>query len=401
MSDKKDKFSTRLIFGIFGILIVAFVVYHTFGSAFEPYECEEVAETTVKDIISADCFIVRKENIITSDNKGYKVCKVSNGGKVAKNSDVISFYEKADDVAVANEIYTLESYLKSVEEIDKQNSIHMADLDIISEQTEANIYSFLNYVDNNNFSDAQKVLSELRYYMAQGQLATGREDNYSDVIDNCQAKLDDLKKKYNSNVKTVKSEYSGYFVNFVDGYESAVDYDNVEDITVSQIESLKPKKIDSNQVGRVIIENEWYIVTVLDTVKINGIAKGDKLDISTSLSSVNDITVKVAAINRSDDGKKSAVVLSCMEMNEELATIRQKNMQIVLKTHTGLKVNSKAIRFKDGKKGVYVELGATVKFVPIDVIYNSADYVIVKSNYGENQLKIYDDVIVKGKNLDG
>ena len=79
----------------------------------------------------------------------------------------------------------------------------------------------------------------------------------------------------------------------------------------------------------------------------------------------------------------------------------QKEMQIVLKTYKGLKVNSRSVRIKDGEKGVYVKLGSVIKFVKTDIIYNTKDYVIVDSDYGSGSLKIYDDVIVEGKNLDG
>ena len=327
----------KFMFGLFGVLIAAFVLYHTFSSIFDKtYETEVAAEATVKDTVSANCFIVRKENIITSDNTGHKVCKVSNGGKVAKDSTVISFYENASDVEVANEINTLEEFLTSIEEINKQNAIHVADLDIISSQTENSIENLLLNVYDNNFSEAQKSLKNLRYYMAQGQLATGREDNYDKVINQCKSKLEELKSKYESHEKTVVSEYSGYFLNFADGYENSLNYDDIENVSVSDIENVKAAKVEQNQIGRVISENEWYIVTVVNTADIKGISEGDTLNVSTMLSTVDELSAKVRAINKSDDGKKSALVLSCMKMNEELATLRQKEMQIVLKTYRGL-----------------------------------------------------------------
>ena len=391
----------KFMFGLFGVLIAAFVLYHTFSSIFDKtYETEVAAEATVKDTVSANCFIVRKENIITSDNTGHKVCKVSNGGKVAKDSTVISFYENASDVEVANEINTLEEFLTSIEEINKQNAIHVADLDIISSQTENSIENLLLNVYDNNFSEAQKSLKNLRYYMAQGQLATGREDNYDKVINQCKSKLEELKSKYESHEKTVVSEYSGYFLNFADGYENSLNYDDIENVSVSDIENVKAAKVEQNQIGRVISENEWYIVTVVNTADIKGISEGDTLNVSTMLSTVDELSAKVRAINKSDDGKKSAFVLSCMKMNEELATLRQKEMQIVLKTYRGLKVNARSVRIKDGKKGVYVKLGSIIKFVETDIVYSTKDYVIVQSDYGSGKLKIYDDVIVKGKGID-
>jgi len=399
--EKKDGYFQKFIFSFFGVLIVAFVLYHTFNSLFDPYVTETVAEVSIKDSISANCFIVRKENVITSDNEGYKVFKVSNGGKVAKNSNVVSFYEDANDVELANEILKLESYLSAIEEIDKQNSIHIADLDIISSQTSNSIKEMLLNVYENDFSKTEKTVEALRYYLAQGQLATGREENYKQVISDLKNQLKQLKSKYSSTEKSVKCDCSGYFVNFTDGYENALSYENIEDVTVSQIENLKPAEINKNEVGKVISENEWYLVCVVDTTDISNVSEGDKLRIGTSLSSVNELVVKVEAINKSDNGKKSVLVMSCMKMNEELSTLRQKEMQIVLKTYNGLKVNSRAIRIKDGKKGVYVKLGNIIRFIETEIIYNSKDYIIVDTDYGYNQLKIYDDVVVKGKGLDG
>lgn len=401
MARKKEKSTGRYIYAIFGILIAAFVIYHTFGSLFDPYVTEEAVETTMQKTISADCLIVRKENIIKSDNKGYKVCKVQNGGKVSKNSTVVSFYNNADDVEIANKINELENYLQAIEEIDKQNSIKLADLDIISEQTQSNIYSLLKNVNSNNFSENDKILNNLRYYLAQGQLATGREKNYKSVINKCKNELSGLKAKYEKNIKSVKSDYSGYFVNFTDGYENVIDYDKIRDVTVEDFENIKSVKPQNNEIGKVISENEWYIVTVVNTADIKGISEGDSININTSLSSADSLSVNIKKINKSLDGKKSLLIMSCMKMNSELATMREKNMQLVLKTYRGLKVNSKAVRVKNKKTGVYVKLGAVKKFVNVNIIYHSKEYVIVKSENGNNELKIYDDVIVKGKNLDG
>ena len=401
MARKKEKTTGRYIYAIFGILIAAFVIYHTFGSLFDPYVTEEAVETTMQKTISTDCLIVRKENIIKSDNKGYKVCKVQNGGKVSKNSTVVSFYNNADDVEIANKINELENYLQAIEEIDKQNSIKLADLDIISEQTQSNIYSLLKNVSSNNFSENDKILNNLRYYLAQGQLATGREKNYKSVIKKCKNELTGLKAKYEKNIKSVKSDYSGYFVNFTDGYENVIDYDKIRDVTVEDFENMKSVKPQNNEIGKVISENEWYIVTVVNTADIKGISEGDSININTSLSSADSLSVNIKKINKSLDGKKSVLIMSCMKMNSELATMREKNMQLVLKTYRGLKVNSKAVRVKNKKTGVYVKLGSVKRFVNVDIIYHSKEYVIVKTENGNNQLKIYDDVIVKGKNLDG
>ena len=63
-------------------------------------------------------------------------------------------------------------------------------------------------------------------------------------------------------------------------------------------------------------------------------------------------------------------------------------------------MNKDAVRVKNGKKGVYVTLGNIKKFREINVVYSAEDYVIVDSDNEDGQLKIYDDVIIKGKGID-
>ncbi len=397
----KDNPKLKILYSVISILIVVFVIYHTFGSLINPYVTQEVVATSIKKTISADFYVIRKESVITSDYSGYKVFTVPNGDKIAKDSQAVLFYENAGDVALANEIIQLENYIKEIEEIDKQNSIQVADIDIISNQTQSSVFDFLKSVNDNNFSKASEDLSSLRYYLAQSQLVTGREQDYSAVISENKKKLAEKKSKMIHDVKSVKSDFSGYFVNFTDGYENVFDYENVDEISTDQIQHVKAEKPNKSEVGKVICENEWYLVTVVDTIDVKDKEKGDKVVINTMLSSVKQLQTTVVAANRSKDGKKTALVLKCMEMNEELSTMRKKNMQIVLNTYSGLKVDAAAIRVKNSQKGVYVKFNNIIRFVPVNVIYSTSEYCIVDTDYSSGQLKIYDDVVVKGKDLDG
>ena len=48
--------------------------------------------------------------------------------------------------------------------------------------------------------------------------------------------------------------------------------------------------------------------------------------------------------------------------------------------------------------GVYVLSGMQISFVPVEVLYYSDSYIICKKD-NEGGLKLYDRVVVKGKNL--
>ena len=94
------------------------------------------------------------------------------------------------------------------------------------------------------------------------------------------------------------------------------------------------------------------------------------------------------------------VVFACDTMNNELAQLRNIDITIVYQEYKGLKVDNRAIRVTDGQKGVYVLLASQVKFIPIEVLWTGGNYSIVKQEPSEKRvLRIYDEIIVKGKNL--
>ena len=53
----------------------------------------------------------------------------------------------------------------------------------------------------------------------------------------------------------------------------------------------------------------------------------------------------------------------------------------------------------DSKKGVYVVSGMQAKFVEIEIVYSNDNYMICKRNDADGSLKLYDRVVVKGRNL--
>ena len=89
------------------------------------------------------------------------------------------------------------------------------------------------------------------------------------------------------------------------------------------------------------------------------------------------------------------------EMNKELAAMRSGPMTVVSKEYSGLKIPRKALRVVDSKRGVYVVNGMQINFVPVNILYNNDDWVIIseKITDGVSTIKLYDELIISGRNL--
>lgn len=108
----------------------------------------------------------------------------------------------------------------------------------------------------------------------------------------------------------------------------------------------------------------------------------------------------VACVNKSAKGDTAVVVFQCSYMNTELSKLRSPAFQIILNRYDGLRVSDQAIKVENGKRGVYVFIGSSVKFTPVEILYNGNGYKVCKKvDPMEEGLHLYDDIVVKGKNL--
>ena len=80
--------------------------------------------------------------------------------------------------------------------------------------------------------------------------------------------------------------------------------------------------------------------------------------------------------------------------------MRSGPMTVIKSEYSGLMVSRKALRVVDSVRGVYVVNGMQINFVPVNIIYSAEDfYICEKQTDNDGVLKLYDSVVVKGKNL--
>ena len=118
------------------------------------------------------------------------------------------------------------------------------------------------------------------------------------------------------------------------------------------------------------------------------------------MKSAPELNVTVKQINISEDNNSAVVIYACQQMNSEIAAMRTGNMTVVNSVYKGLKVPRKALRVSDSKTGVYVLSGINLQFVGVNVIFSNDDFIICEQQASNDTvLRLYDEVVVKGRNL--
>ena len=176
--------------------------------------------------------------------------------------------------------------------------------------------------------------------------------------------------------------------------------DDLDSITPEFLNGIKAQTVEDGVVGKLVSDYEWYIAASIPVNDSLSYKEGDELTVYTSVKSFPKLPVTVKKINISSDSSSAAVIFACNDMNSELASMRTGPMTVVKKEYSGLKIPKSALRVVNSKRGVYVLTCMQVKFVEVNVIYSDDDYMICeKQTEDEKVLRLYDEVIVKGKNL--
>jgi hypothetical protein len=247
--------------------------------------------------------------------------------------------------------------------------------------------------------DAARVGSD---YSALQQLVVSRgatEDDkaaFEEQIDQLKQELAVYQQQYSGGSSSLRAPDAGYFTGGLDGYETVLTVDRLETITPQELLSLEPAA--EAGVGSITTGFRWYYAVVLDKVQADKLQKRDTLEVYFPELSSKSMEVKV---NRLETvGEQSILVLESTRMDAMLLTAREQDIDIVVDTHTGLKVPSQALRQQEGEWGVFVLDGSIASFKPVTWTYSTESYFLVPcAPSAKEGLYRYDRVITQGKNL--
>ncbi len=381
------------------IFIAVYLIAQVYSSFVAPITTDTVYTHSSYTGYDTVGFVVRNETVVEDNISGILSFAVADGGRVSKGGTIASVYQNAADADNRIKIEELDKRIATLEKIQTYNDLNATDLSSVNNSIHKALSDIADNTQNGNVikGDYYDTLLE---NMARRQIITGQATDFNALINLLKAERDSLKASVGQSLGSVTSPASGYVIYTVDGYEDALQVDSLEHLTAEQLKSVKAGTVPDTAVCKIVSDYEWYIAATVPFDESLNLKLDSKVKLKTTLQSVPELTATVKYINKKSVGSDAVIVFTCDTMNKELAQTRNIDITIVYEEYNGLKVDNRAIRVVDGQKGVYVLLASQVRFVPIEVIWNGENYSIVKREASEKKvLRIYDEIIVKGKNL--
>lgn len=397
-----DTITGKVLVLILSIFMLV-TVFHQFVQVFEDdYKTETATVYSSAEKVSFNGVYVRNETVVKGGKNGVLSYPSQDGSKVAKDSVVAYVYKNADDIYINQQIDALRTEVEILKKEQSPGTTVVAQPEFISSLIEEKYRTITTLAARNELNSLRAESDNLQMLMGIYQIVIGEESDYNDRIEQLEKQIKLLEARQNDPIDIITVPNSGYFISYVDGYESILSTDKLSSITADEIkeviknEGYNAAKVSKNAVGKIVDDYEWNLVGIVDP-KAASFNPGKEVKIK--LSSTPDLlTAKITDVIETDDPSESMIVLSCEKLNFNLVQYRTERVEIILDDFNGLKVPREAIRFnKNNEKGVYVLLGQRIAFKRVDVIYECDDYLLSAITSDTSYISVYEDIIISGE----
>ncbi len=353
---------------------------------------------TCKESLSFTGVIIRDESVVYSQYVGEGIMDyaVSDGSRLSKDSAIARIYDSYTQIYNRYRIERLTEELENLRHAQDPGVTDYAQPEFINNQINENYKNLLLNLTENNFrnvyDDSLDMLSLMNIY----NIAAKVESDYSPRIQKLDAELSRLNAALKQPIATITASESGYFTSVIDGYESSLSLETIEDMTVDQIKAIiaKPDNTSESQrnaIGKVFNAYSWKMIGVIDVADRYFVHQDLQFSMDTS---ENTHTVTVESITPTGNGNEAIIILSCDELDSELAETRVADVELTFVEETGIRAPRSAIRFVNEEKGVYVLVGERLEFKKLDVIYEGDDYVLSRNTSDGEYLNLYDRIVL-------
>ncbi len=401
-SDKKRALTIRIIWFLIGLFFVIMIVSQLMIHFYNPIKTEVAALYSTTDYIGFKGIYARDEKLVSYNVSGVLNYTHPDGYKVAKNSVIAEVYRNQSDLACQQQIDELIARRTVLQDAQALVGTDSSQLESFSNQIYDKHSEMMQHLCDGDYKSASALKSDMLNLRSKKEIVKGAETSYSEKIQEINNQISSLKAQISRDPYAISIGETGYFVSVVDGYEDILNSETVFELTKEQIgHILATDNADSNPpgvIGKLIDGYKWYMIAVLDTVRMGTVFEGAEVTLRVGYSQ-QDVKASVVSLKRQEDGS-SICIFECDTFSSDFVDGRVVQVKLLMDSYEGIRIPTSAIRIVDNKAGVYIRNGIKVEFKQIKQMISEEDYTLVENTSDlDGYISLYDTVIVEGKDL--
>ena len=405
---KPSKYITRIITLLFFLSAAAYFGVYAYKTFYGSYETAAVYEYTGESTLPAEGWLIRQETVLPNGGNLEEIA-VAEGENVAAGDVVARVYSTQEALERHRELERLEAELERLNYIhtrgaEESDAIRLGD-EIISSMT-----SLRFEVSRNQLAQLGDQLDGLQELVFRRDYTYSTSSALSDQIAELNNRIVELQTATQSATSTVYSPVAGIFSATVDGYESALTFDILEDVTPDSLRAAAGQRsaTSGQELGKVITSFDWYYAAIMDQSVTKRLSTGSAASILLEGAGAAQ-KMTVSYISSPNEAGEVVIVFHSNKNLSAVTQLREQNIDVSYGSYTGLRIPARALRAdqETGQLGVYRVSGTQAEWVPVELLYSGSDYYLVRSlTQGElsqfqsaKLLRAGDEVLVRGKNL--
>lgn len=363
------------------------------------YRTETAIAYTMADSISLSGMAVFETVDVPGEgNLGYIV---ADGERVSAGTVLAERYTDESQGVLRERLDRLD---RTLELLSKSQNSTGSDLSMLTTQTRTALYNLLDQVDTASYSGIAQAEEDFLLAQNRLQISTGQADNFESVMATLQQEREEVAGQLGG-LQTITAATNGYFVSSVSANPISMDQETLDAMSSAELRSLLEQGAETSPAGlagHIITGFSWrfYGVCSLETAaRLDGITK---VNISVPGKENDPLPATVVEVTEDEETGTAKVVIECRSINANVLRFGIEEAQVDLSTYEGIRIDRSALHIKDGAKGVYVKYGDLQRFRRITILYEDENYILVPKDGAlgtENEVRLYDEVIVEGTNL--
>ena len=400
---RQTAFTTRVVWFLVLLFLLITIISQLVIHFYNPLKTESARLYSASAFLPLTGIYVRDEKLVTYDGSGVISYVHSDGEKLAKTSVIAQFYNTQNDLLIQRQIDELENQIDILTDSEALIGSDNSQLQAFSNQIYEKHSQLLQYVSENNYSEAAKLKEDMLNLWCKKQIVSGTVDNFSEKKADLSLHITELNAQISQQPKDLLLNETGYFVSKVDGYEETLNYASITELDeekIAQIIANPVLEVAPNVIGKFIADYKWKLVCVVDSENAKKIPEGSQVNIRLGSSAVQ-VQAKVDSLVSDADTGSFIAAFSCDILNSLYVGSRTVQFKVLFDNYSGIRIPSSAIRFDEqGNTGVYVKLGVELSFKKIRILVSEGDYAIVKDTSDEDgYISLYDTVVTEGIDL--
>lgn len=373
------------------VVSILFVVFCVAMRVAESGILTEKAEvTTIENSVSTKGFIVRDEVTYYARTDGTAYFNVAEGNRVSRDALVATVFKGSVDEESLKELSMIDTKLTEAYRAAGKSVLHKSDSGSLENDIMSRVSEIYDYAEENDIEQ----IRETRY--AINALREDGEYTSDDGIGSLEEQKRMAEGKIGLEKTEIYTEISGVFSTYLDGLESVLQPERIEEYTPEYIQGLKlseredtygMKVATGDPICKVMNNHVWYTLAVVNKDSAGECEENTSVKLRFKNMANAEVKGVITYMSAPDAQNNMLVLIRCSTYVESVFSYREADVDIIFKSYTGYKVPTHAIRAVENNQYKVIAQGGSQTFeCEVDVLYTDTEegYSIIQSDENAN-----------------